>query len=84
MEYCYLCERYGVTEIHHCLSGSYRQLADKYGLTVNLCPDCHRFIHSGAGAETKRRMAATAQQKAMERNGWTLEAWMRIFQKSWL
>ena len=81
---CYLCDHQGTVEIHHCLSGSYRKLADKYGLTVQLCPECHRFVHSGDGAETKRRMAATAQERAMQERGWTLETWLKILGKSWL
>lgn len=87
MNHCYLCgcsDEY--LETHHCLSGSYRQLADKYKdtLTVKLCPECHRFVHSGAGAATKRRMAATAQQRAMDKYGWSLETWLSIFNKSWI
>ena len=84
MNYCYLCGYTDHLETHHCLSGSYRPLADKYGLTVKLCPDCHRFVHSGAGATTKRRMAAEAQRKAMDDNGWTLDDWLTIFSKSWI
>lgn len=81
---CYLCDRQGMMEVHHCLSGSYRSLAEKYGLTVKLCPDCHRFVHSGAGATTKRRMAAEAQRRAMGEHNWTMDEWLDIFNKSWI
>ena len=50
-EYCYICKRfkhikrYG-TEVHHCIHGvANRQLADKDGLTVRLCNQCHRLLH---------------------------------------
>lgn len=82
---CYLCGCADAHfETHHCLSGSYRKLADKYGLTVKLCPECHRFVHSGNGATTKRRMAAEAQQRAMDKYGWSLDTWLSIFNKSWI
>lgn len=43
---CYLCERQGIVEAHHCIHGTAnRRIADKDGLIVNLCPDCHRKIH---------------------------------------
>ena len=43
---CYICRRYidgGHT--HHMLHGSYRKAADKYNLTVHLCPLCHTELH---------------------------------------
>ena len=81
---CYLCGSQGTVEIHHCLSGSYRKLADKYKITVQLCPYCHRYIHSGEGAKTKRKLAATAQESAMDRNQWDKDTWLKIFGKSWI
>lgn len=43
---CYLCNLQNVyTEVHHCLHGSKRKLADEDGLTVHLCMNCHRKLH---------------------------------------
>ena len=42
---CYLCGRTGVLHRHHCLHGSRRKAADKYDLTVYLCPECHMKLH---------------------------------------
>lgn len=42
---CYLCGRVEALEVHHCLHGSYRKMADKYGLTVYLCHWCHARLH---------------------------------------
>lgn len=42
---CYLCGRVDGLEVHHCLHGSYRKMADKYGLTVYLCHWCHARLH---------------------------------------
>lgn len=45
-ESCYLCGRGGVLETHHVVHGSGRRiLADQDGLTVKLCPQCHRNLH---------------------------------------
>lgn len=43
--WCYLCHRTGPLEVHHVLHGSRRKMADRYGLTVYLCPECHRNLH---------------------------------------
>jgi hypothetical protein len=54
--YCYLCGAYlREPERHHVFGGTAnRRLSEKYGLTVRLCPDCHRQAHSGGNglAET--------------------------------
>ena len=42
---CYLCGRTGTLHKHHCLHGSRRKKADKYGLIVYLCPECHMKLH---------------------------------------
>lgn len=42
---CYLCGQTGTLHRHHCLHGSRRKAADKYDLTVYLCPECHTRLH---------------------------------------
>ncbi len=42
---CYICQRRLPLHVHHCLHGSYRKAADKYGLTVHLCYECHGQLH---------------------------------------
>lgn len=45
-ETCYLCGRGGTLETHHVIHGyGRRRLADKDGLTVRLCPECHKNLH---------------------------------------
>lgn len=84
MEECYICGKVGLTETHHVFGGSYRQLSDDFGLTVELCPACHRFIHSGKGVKTRRQLQHDIQQAAMEKFGWNVNYWISIFAKSWL
>lgn len=55
---CYLCGRTGVLHRHHCLHGIRRKAADKYDLTVYLCPECHRRLHDhGDGDRELQRLA---------------------------
>lgn len=42
---CFICRRYRPEHVHHVLHGSYRALADRYGLTVHLCIRCHSDLH---------------------------------------
>ena len=46
-EGCYICGAVP-TERHHIFGGSNRDLSEKYGLTVDLCPYHHRDSKGGA------------------------------------
>lgn len=39
---CFICGEHGQTEEHHIFGGANRWLSEKYGLKVDLCPECHR------------------------------------------
>ena len=84
MKECYLCHRVGVTHRHHVYSGSYRKIADRLGLIVDLCPYCHEYVHSSGGANAKRGLQIHIQEKFMRDNGWTKEQWLQAFGKSWI
>ena len=81
---CYLCDRHGPTECHHVFGGSYRKTCDLFGLTVDLCPECHRFIHSAKGVETRRQLQHDTQLAYMQKMDWNVNKWISIFGKSWL
>lgn len=57
---CFLCQKYGQTEYHHCLHGSRRKFADKYGLAVHLCHRCHTELHDHGVMD--RQLEALAQE----------------------
>ncbi len=43
---CFICHRQTALETHHIWHGTAnRRFSDADGLTVNLCPECHRAIH---------------------------------------
>jgi hypothetical protein len=76
---CYICKRRTATQCHHCLHGSRRKAADRYGLTVHLCPTCHMELHDKGKYDLALEMIA---QEAFE-DRYGREEWMRIFGKSW-
>lgn len=83
---CFICGRWGGLQEHHCLFGINRQKADKYGLTVRLCQDCHtggKFaVHRCQ--DTARKLQRIAQKRAMEFYGWDTEKFIEIFGKNYL
>lgn len=83
-KYCYQCGRENVPlERHHCLNNQpNRKLSEKYGLTVYLCPECHRTVHAEYGL--REHLKQTAQRKAMKKYGWSVDDFRRIFGKNYL
>lgn len=80
-EHCYLCGRYGPSDVHHCIHGTAgRNLADRYGLTVHLCHSCHMRLHDTGWMDRHLEQAA---QRAFETDH-SHEEWMRIFGKNYL
>lgn len=80
---CFLC---GVTyglEVHHCLHGSRRKIADKYGLTVYLCRECHRGnegVHFNRDKDEK--LKRLAEMEFERRYG--EDEWFRVVGKRYL
>ena len=88
---CYLCgdpANYNdPLDKHHVFGGANRRKSERYGLTVYLHhSNCHIFgdfsVHQSA--EVKRSIQKTAQQKAMEKYGWSEDDFRREFGKSYL
>lgn len=76
---CFICGRYGPTEVHHCLHGIRRAAADKYGLTVHLCRACHQRLHDTGAFDIDLEQAAQTQFE----NAHSHEEWMRVFGKNY-
>lgn len=43
---CFICGSMRNLQVHHCIHGNKRKLADREGLTVHLCLACHHRLHS--------------------------------------
>lgn len=86
-KHCYVCGRCTGLELHHCIHGTAnRRQADKYGLTVWLCADCHRGaegVHGRAGHDLDVKLKKDAQERFEAVYG-DRDAFRRAFGKSWL
>ena len=58
---CFLCGNYEQLEEHHIFGGARRPISTKYGLTVQLCPWCHRIDADSAG-DTRTRITRKKQR----------------------
>lgn len=77
---CYFCGHH-ITEEHHLMNGTAdRKMADKYGLTIRLCPAHHRAVHDNI--EVRRMLKEVAQKKFEEH--YSHEEWMKVFMKNYL
>ena len=87
---CWLCGRNGSVDPldkHHIFGGPYRKKSEKYGLVVYLCHDrCHIFGPDAAhnNKDTMRELHKYGQRKAMVKNGWTVEDFIREFGRNYL
>lgn len=87
---CWLCGANGSgdpLDRHHIFQGKNRALSEKYGLTVYLChADCHIFgpnaVHRNI--QTRRRLEAWGQKKAMDEQGWNKEDFIRRFGRNYI
>lgn len=78
---CYRCNVWKMTEEHHLMNGvGIRKKADKDGLVVQLCRDCHDLVHRN---KTVRFQLKAKAQKEYESTH-THEEWMKRYHKNYL
>ena len=79
---CFICGRTEPLHNHHCIEGSYRKASDRYGLCVWLCVEHHMMAHDN---ETMMQyLRQTAQRKAMEHYGWSVDDFREHIGRSFL
>ena len=91
---CFLCGRYGPTEVHHIFGGTAnRKLSEQDGLWVYLCPDCHNRPPNGVHFNPQtalwlHRIGQEAYEKKMAENGLSADearqAFMQRYGKNYL
>ena len=83
---CLVCRSSLFLEEHHVFEGARRQLSEKYGLKVKLCPVHHRISNQSVhlNEDINRDLKRWAQRKAMEHYGWTIEDFIEIMGKNYL
>ena len=79
-ERCYICGRWNPTDVHHMVFGSFRNMSDKYGLTVHVCRRCHMELHDHG---VYRDSLIWIAQKEFEKR-YSHELWMQEFGKNFL
>ena len=79
---CYRCGKTEPLHLHHLLAGSYRGDAEKLGLKIYLCPECHRYVHDHE--KVMREYRKMAQMKAMEFYDWTVDEFISKIGRSFL
>lgn len=82
---CYICGSTRWIEIHHVYGNAYRTKADRYGLTVPLCHECHNEpggVHYNG--EIRQKLQAHVQKKAMEHYGWTEDEFRSLFGQNYI
>lgn len=70
------------SDIHHCISGSYRHLADQDGLTVKLCRTCHRLLHDKGLHD--QELKQIAERSYLEYYNASIEDFRKRYNKSWI
>lgn len=82
---CWLCGLEGPTEEHHIFGGTRnRKLSGRYGLTVYLCPRCHRDSREGVHADRgKMLLLHRTGQRAFERSH-SRDEFVGLFGKNYL
>lgn len=80
---CRACYRTGTLHKHHIFHGTAnRKLADREGLWIYLCPECHEKIHKNHDMD--RWFQQVGQRRWMEKNGKSKEDFMKIFGRNYL
>jgi uncharacterized protein YlaI len=78
---CFICGKRHILQHHHCLHGRMRKAADKYGLVVYLCADCHRKLHDTGLHDRDLQQLA---QRVFEGKYGSREEFRKIFGRSYL
>lgn len=82
---CFICGKVGYTECHHIYSSANRKYSEEYGLTVYLCPECHRISEVSAHRNGEvREVLRRIGQRAFERRWGSREDFIKLFGKNYL
>ena len=82
---CYLCGSTHNLERHHCIHGTAgRKLADKYGLTVWLCPYHHRDTKHGVHGDATLDLWFKKLAQNVFEIAYSHELWMEKFKRNYL
>ncbi len=83
---CFICGRWTQTERHHIFGASNRKKADKDGLTVYLCHDCHNEPPNGVhfNREKDLRLKRIGEKTWCKYYGKTIEDFIKEYGRNYL
>lgn len=86
MDKCFVCGRHVYkADCHHLFQGPFRKKADRLGLVVKLCRECHTGDNGAHfNAELMQALHEYGQKKAMQEQGWTVEEFIKQFGRNYL
>lgn len=77
---CYICGKYCETARHEIYGGAgTRSLSKRYGLWVNICPECHARVHADPSWGKAAQLRDDARM-AFLKDGHTPAEFTRIFE----
>ena len=83
---CYITGSTHDLHEHHIFGGPNRKISEKYGLKIWLRSDWHNMSRYGVhfNKEFADSLKRHAQEKAMERYGWSKEEFIKIFGRNYI
>ena len=83
---CFLCRRITQTEEHHIFGGGNRTKADREGLTVYLCHNCHNEAPNGVhfNRERNEHLKRIGEKAWCEYYGKTIEDFIKEYGRNYL
>ena len=81
-ERCFLCGTWGQLEKHHIFGGPNRKWSEKYGMTVHLCPVCHRDNRRGVHGDAEKMLALHQTGQREFEQKYSHKKFMQIFGKT--
>lgn len=81
----FICGKAGETERHHIYGSANRKYSEQYGLTVYLCPECHRVSETAVHRNKEvRKTLQRIGQRAFENKCGSRQEFIKIFGKNYL
>lgn len=79
---CKVCGKVASTQWHHVFGSFQRSVAEREGLVIELCQECHDRMHTDSAFWLKYKKRF---QRAWEtRTGNSREKWMKLFHRNYL
>ena len=83
---CLVCKTTLFLEEHHCIEGPWRNMSERYGLKVWLCPLHHRISNDSVhlNETVNKDLKKWAQKKAMLHYDWSTQDFIERFGKNYV